>query len=810
MTTIGFGDRQVRNGQAAVASVRLGWQVVPWMMEAGRKVPQIKGWHAGAAFKTEDDIRSWWGVNFNHCPGIVAGSASGLWVLDVDPRNGGDVSLRNIVAQYGELPPDTFMVTTPGGGWHYYFLWTSDTEGLRKHAMQAWPGLDVIADGGWVAAPGAWSAAGRYELVAGGNQLRAAPGWLVHAAMSGNPSSVQDMDDHSAKDGAGGWDNWLNGEIERIGATQPGLQRTALLSFTAALRRRGYSREVADQAAVMTLGRLAQDPMKGPWLDSDVLEMVAGAWAKYEPVDMTWAQQAVGDDLVAQVLTPPDMLPPPAVPEPALMPPPAEQAAPGVDPHSAGVPLPASPPPPVNPFPAPVAGDPPDSIGPDHENAEDLIQFADGRLLWNSGMGWMIWNGTRWVVDDLLTRHRVIVELGHAIIQQAAAAGPDAYTAFMRRAQRLGTVQGRDACLNYARDGFAVRAEQFDADPWMLNTPGGIVDLRTGEVRPARPEDLVTQMTVAPFVPGAVDDVWQRVLDERVPDPADQRWLQKWMGYCLTGLDTEKAILAMHGPANTGKSTVTEPFARALGSYAIGWTAETIVANSKVNVQEALFRARGARLVTVNEMKVGTRLDEGVIKAATGGDKIIARALYQGSIEYRGQFKLWVHTNHVPDTRDDALLARMLFFGMEQQLDRDARDTGVKVWLEESEGAMSAVLWWAWQGLQEMMFGGLGRPAGSDHAVEEHALRSDPVRRFIHEILRETGGDEVAIWEDVALAYGAWCITEQVKPMGPTRLAHAFAERGLHKAKYRLTDGRRVQGIKGWTTVLTTESSQDV
>src|SRR5690606_22790173 len=160
---------------------------------------------------------------------------------------------------------------------------------------------------------------------------------------------------------------------------------------------------------------------------------------------------------------------------------------------------------------------------------------------------------------------------------------------------------------------------------------------------------------------------------------------------------------------NTGKSTVTEPFGRALGTYAVSWDADTIVANSNVNRQEALYRARGARLVTINEMKAGTRLDEGIIKGATGGDTVVGRALYQGSIEYRPQFKLWVHTNHVPNARDDALLARMLFFGMHQQLERDSRDPGIKTWLEESEEAGSAVIWWAIRGLHALQTRGLGR-----------------------------------------------------------------------------------------------------
>jgi putative DNA primase/helicase len=293
--------------------------------------------------------------------------------------------------------------------------------------------------------------------------------------------------------------------------------------------------------------------------------------------------------------------------------------------------------------------------------------------------------------------------------------------------------------------------------------------------------------------------VWEKVLTERIPDQADRDWLQMWMGYCLTGNDTEKAILAMHGPANTGKSTVTEPFAKALGSYAISWTADTIVANSNVNVQEALYRARAARLVVVNEMKVGTRLDEGVIKAATGGDRIVGRALYHGSIEYRGQFKLWVHTNHVPDTRDNALLARMLFFGMNQALTPETMQPWMKTWLEDSEQAQAAVLWWAWQGLSKILGGiRLGKPHGSDEAVEEHALRSDPVRRFINEILFRGTDEDVLEHESLYTMYVAWCVSEQIKPMGPTKMSWALREHGIEKGRVRTPEGLRFAGYRGW------------
>ena len=783
MATVSVGDieqRRNRNGQAAVASVRLGWQVLPWMMMEGRKVPQIRAWQAGAAFRTEDDVRAWWGINFGHSPGIVCGAESRLWVLDIDPRNGGDLALADLVVRYGELPPDTFMVTTPGGGWHYYFEWTPECAGLRKHA--AAPGLDVIAGGGWVAAPGSWSDAGRYDLIPGGSELRPAPLWLVSFALVGNPTQPEDGADWSGEDGNAGPDEWLNSEVVRIGATPVGGQRSALLAFTASLRRRGYARIIADQAAIDAMKLLATDPDKGPWTDVDVLAMVAGAWAKYRPAD-------VGDELSAWAESPGLVQI-------------AESAPSSAEVESQGPAVPLPPP-----SGAAVLGEPPQTVGPDDENGQEFRLFAAERLL-SVNREWMIWDGRVWQRDANDKRHQIIREFGHELIRQAALAGVDGYTELMRRANRLGIVQGRDACLNYARDLFAVDVERLDAAVDWINTPDGMVNLETGDVRSARPADLVTRITAAGYDSAVGDPLWDRVLEQLIPSAVDREWLQRWCGYCLTGRTSEKVILAIHGPAGSGKSTVSEPFSRALGQYAQTWQPDVIVDRSSVNVDEAMYRVRGARLVTVSEMRRGTRLNEGVVKAATGGDTVAARGLYMSGIQYRPQFKLWVHTNFVPDSSDDALMRRFAFLRMGRELSRAEQDPRVKTILEEDVGSQRAILRWAVEGWQKVLSGvGVGRPERSDVEVEEHLLRSDPVRRFIEEVLVQVEGAWLETTTMFA-AYESWCVTERIaKPMGPSKFAAGLGERGVMRERFLLTDGQRVTGYRGWSV---TESGRSI
>src|SRR5690606_13475797 len=154
---------------------------------------------------------------------------------------------------------------------------------------------------------------------------------------------------------------------------------------------------------------------------------------------------------------------------------------------------------------------------------------------------WLVWDGRRRVPDETFQRFGVVEQLAVVLLQQATSAVDEERQVLVKRSQRLMMVGGRDAALNYARDLLAVTQEQLDPDQYALNCLNGLLDLRTGELRPARPEDLVTKLVRVSYVPGATDPIWERVLTELL-DPGDRSWLQKFLGYCLTGDVGEKAI----------------------------------------------------------------------------------------------------------------------------------------------------------------------------------------------------------------------------------------------------------------------------
>jgi putative DNA primase/helicase len=772
-------DVAVRNKRSAAACSVLRWVVVPWQMRDGRrKVPTRSGWTQAGALRGPE-IGEWFANNPNDIPGVVTGEESGIWVLDIDPRNGGTDSLARLdsVGALGK----TFRVDTPSGGWHLYFSWPSGGGVRSVNNLPGYPGLDVKGHGGFVGAPGATVfEVGEYRAPIGPASILAAPDWLLEIVRVGSPTFSVDGQDWSEVDGTEAPDQtWLQWQLDQLGNVPPGGQHDALRWFTLQMRRRGMRQADAEAWAGLAAERFLSDPGRQPWTVEDGRRIVIGTWARIAPgvVEAELAGWAAGQG------------------EAQPLPAPVGETA--------------------QPLPAPVAaarvlGEPPGTIGPDDENGQEFRIFAADHLIWLAGGDWYAWDGQRWSWDKSLTRNQLIRDFGHSLVRRAGGdVDEDERKRLVSRYTSLGTVGGRDRCLNYAKDLFSVTADQLDSDVWALNTLSGLVDLRTGDVRPAEPRDLVTKLASTEWEAGARDETWERVLAEMIESPLDRAWIRRWAGYCLTGHTMEKAILMMHGLADSGKSTVTSPFQLAMGDYAVVWKPSMLLAKQENNVDAELFRAMGARLIVVPEFPRAGRLDESIMKMMTGTDRVMARALYQASVEYIPQFKLWIHTNHLPGADEEALMKRMRFFGMRKALPIERRDDRIKTWLE-SPGPRAAIMWWAWQGLDEMTrLGGLGKPESSDSEVAYHQLLSDPLRRFMDETL-EPARDGVVAWDMICMAYAAWCAGESLKPLGTGLLAHRLSERGVEKVRYRDPSGIRYQAIQGWQLRMNNDADASV
>jgi putative DNA primase/helicase len=257
---------------------------------------------------------------------------------------------------------------------------------------------------------------------------------------------------------------------------------------------------------------------------------------------------------------------------------------------------------------------------------------------------WLKWIGTYWTEDDTLH----VFDLVRKTCRDALGLKLDAKT--VAGAERLARCDRR----------VAATVDQWDADIWLLNTPGGSVDLRTGLMREHRREDYCTKM--AAVAPGGACDLWLSFLD-RITNRDDDliAFLQRMLGYALTGSTSAHALFFGYGTGANGKSVAVNTASGILGDYAGAAPMETFTASHTDRHPTELAGLRGKRLVTASETEEGRRWAESKIKTLTGGDKVSARFMRQDFFEFLPQFKLFIVGNHKPGLRgvDEAMRRRM-------------------------------------------------------------------------------------------------------------------------------------------------------
>jgi putative DNA primase/helicase len=258
---------------------------------------------------------------------------------------------------------------------------------------------------------------------------------------------------------------------------------------------------------------------------------------------------------------------------------------------------------------------------------------------------WSIWNGHAWKTDDT----RRVLDLARDVCREVSKS--------CRRDEKLArhvasarTIAAVERLAQADQKRHAATVDQWDADLWALNTPGGVVDLKTGAIRPARQEDYCTKTTAV--APGGDCHLWRTFLARITNGDRDlEAFFQRMCGYALTGVTREHAMFFLYGTGANGKSKFVEAISGAMGDYAKVAPIETFIDSKSQNHPTDVAGLQGARLVTAIETEDGRRWAESKVKTLTGGDRITARFMRQDFFEYTPQFKLVVAGNHKPGLR---------------------------------------------------------------------------------------------------------------------------------------------------------------
>jgi putative DNA primase/helicase len=278
---------------------------------------------------------------------------------------------------------------------------------------------------------------------------------------------------------------------------------------------------------------------------------------------------------------------------------------------------------------------------------------------------------------------------------------------------------------------FAVTVDFWDRNPWLLGTPGGVVDLRTGEVVPPDPLLGITKLTLVAPDFFATCPLWLQFLHDATAGDSDLiRFLQQWCGYTLSGDIREHALLFIYGPGGNGKSVFLNTVTRILGDYVRTAGMDVFTASKNDRHSTELARLRGARMVCASETEEGRAWAEVRIKQLTGGDVITARFMRQDDFEFRPEFKLTVVGNHKPLLRNVDAAARRRFNVVPFEHNPTNPDRELEAKLRPE---FPAILAWMIAGCIDWQANGLCRPSVVEEATQDYFSDQDVFGQWLED-----------------------------------------------------------------------------
>jgi putative DNA primase/helicase len=416
---------------------------------------------------------------------------------------------------------------------------------------------------------------------------------------------------------------------------------------------------------------------------------------------------------------------------------------------------------------------------------------------------WYCWNGKYWEVDNSGEVERRAKSTVAEIYGEAAKSNNlDERKALAGHALRS---ESRDKILSMIRlaqsePGIPVAPGELDSNPFLLTCLNGTIDLKDGNLLAHHRYDLITCLAPVNYDPTAAYDLWEkflyRIMDvyER-PASAERmvNFLQRSLGYSLTGSCEEECLFILWGGGANGKSTLVNTVSHVLGDYARNTPVETLLLKKGAGeIPSDVARLDGPRFLTAAEVDRGRRLAESLVKELTGRDIVTARFLYAEHFDFTPQFKLWLSTNNKPVIKgtDDAIWRRIMFVEFPVQIPKEQRDKHLRDKLQEEEGA--GILNWMVQGCLSWQRDGLDVPEEVVAATADYRAEMDDLAGFLADKCLVGPGLKASA-QDLYSAYISYCEDQKLREkeiMKQQNFGRCLAERNFKRD--RGTAGRRL------------------
>jgi putative DNA primase/helicase len=432
----------------------------------------------------------------------------------------------------------------------------------------------------------------------------------------------------------------------------------------------------------------------------------------------------------------------------------------------------------------------------DTSNAFRLMREHGKDIRYNAAWKkWIVWTGNRWQMDDGYLIHDKGLQMIRGIYDELLET--DDYRDRMeieKYAMQSEAVRRRKAFIEAASwiPDLNITSNDVDKNPWLFNVANGTIDLRNGEFREHRQEDMITKIARVTYDEKAECPVWKKFIREIMNYNTDLiDFLHTAAGWAITGDTSEQTMFILFGSGANGKSTFLNTLMRLLGDYAIATPTETFMKRSGEQISNDIARLRGTRFVTTTEAEQGKRLSEPLIKQITGNDAMTARFLYGEFFDFIPTFKIFMATNHKPVIRgtDYGIWRRIKLIPFTTTITADKQDKHLEdKLLHEGPGILN----WLVAGARHWSEKGLITPPAISNATEEYRNEMDVLGNFIKERCVQGPGISVRARE-LFKAYQEWCEENNEHACSERFLALRLKELGLER--FRTAEARYWNGI---------------
>ena len=411
---------------------------------------------------------------------------------------------------------------------------------------------------------------------------------------------------------------------------------------------------------------------------------------------------------------------------------------------------------------------------------------------------WFLWNGHRWNEDTQDAVFELAKKTALSIFTEASDE-----TISTEEARELGKWAAESLCVRQLRAmialagserGIATAPDDFDRHPYVLNTPQGVVDLRTGALREAQPKDLLRQITRVGPAEGTPTRWLQFLNEDFLGDQELIDYVQKVLGYALLGRVQEHILVVCWGRGGNGKSTLLETIGELLGDYTY-ILPEGALLKSRFDDKTAswLGQLYGRRFVLAQETDQGRELSESFVKNLTKGDTRNAKLLYEHPFVYTPSDTIFMATNYRPHIQggDHGIWRRVKLIPFRLNLPEDQQEKGLREKLIATEGPQ--ILQWLVEGCVAYLAEGLHDPQAVRDATADYRAESDSVGAYLAISTRPAvnGKIKASVLHE---AYALWCENSNMRVLGPKAFNSELSDRGILSEHSR--DGKVFLGIE--------------